>query len=266
MIASPPRPADAGEEVPLVGLRRISRFYRADRPALFDVSFDLFRGEFVYVAGPSGAGKTTLIRLLHLAEIADTGTLVFAGHDVRDLRREAVAVLRRSMGVVFQDFRLIPDLTVEANVGLPLEVRGASSRAIRARVAEVLERVGLGGRGRERACGLSGGEQQRAAIARAVVADPDLLLADEPTGSLDAWSADHIIGLLESLAAAGTTVVLATHDRMLMAAHPHRTIVLDNGRLVGMSSAGGSRRSPPARAAGDQPPDGTQVAARGLAG
>jgi cell division transport system ATP-binding protein len=240
-------PAGAGEEIPRLSLRRVSRFYRSDRPALFDVSFDLFRSEFVFVAGPSGAGKSTLLRLMHLAEIADTGTLLFAGHDVRDLRREAVSVMRRSMGVVFQDFRLIPDLTVEANVGLPLEVRGASTRAIRTSVGEVLERVGLGGRGGEPAGGLSGGEQQRVAVARAVVAQPDLVLADEPTGSLDAWSADHIVELLESLAARGTAVVLATHDRMLMAAHPHRTIVLDGGRLVGMSSPGGSRRAPPAR-------------------
>jgi cell division transport system ATP-binding protein len=247
MTSSPTTPAATGGETPLVSLRRISRFYRPDRPALFDVSFDLFRGEFVFVAGPSGAGKSTLLRLLHLAEIADTGTLLFAGHDVRDLRREAVAVLRRSMGVVFQDFRLIPDLSAEANVGLPLEVRGLSARAIRQRVGEVLERVGLGGRGRERAGGLSGGEQQRVAIARAVVGDPELVLADEPTGSLDAWSADHIVELLQSLSDRGTTVVLATHDRMLMAAHPQRTVVLDGGRLVGMSSRGGSRRSPPAR-------------------
>ncbi|HUT77774.1 MAG TPA: ATP-binding cassette domain-containing protein, partial [Polyangia bacterium] len=170
------------------------------------------------------------------------------GHDVRDLRREAVSVMRRSMGVVFQDFRLIPDLPVEANVGLPLEVRGASARVIRTSVGEVLERVGLGGRGGDLAGGLSGGEQQRVAIARAVVAKPEIVLADEPTGSLDAWSADHIVELLESLVASGTAVVVATHDRMLMAAHPHRTVVLDRGRLVGMSSQGGSRRASPARA------------------
>ncbi len=257
------RPADTGEETPLVSLHRVSRFYRPDRPALFDVSFDLFRGEFVFVAGPSGAGKSTLLRLMHLAEIADTGTLLFAGHDVRDLRREVVAVLRRSMGVVFQDFRLIPDLSVEANVGLPLEVRGASTRTIRARTAEVLDLVGLGGRGREQAGGLSGGEQQRVAVARAIAAEPDIVLADEPTGSLDAWSADHIVELLESLCARGTAVVLATHDRMLMAAHPHRTVVLDRGRLVGMSSKGGSRRSAPARCGTDPAETGSPRIAAG---
>ena len=236
--------------MPIVSLRRVSRFYKPDRPALFDVTFDLHRGEFVYVAGPSGAGKSTLLRLMHLTEMADTGTLLFSGHDVRRLRRSAVSVLRRSTGVVFQDFRLIDELTVEANVALPLEVRGESRRAIAARAAEVLERVGLRGRGKERAGGLSGGEQQRAAIARAIIGEPELILADEPTGSLDAYAADYVLDTLEQLSRRGTTVVLATHDRMLMAARSHRTIVLDGGRLVGMSSGGEGRPASSRRARG----------------
>jgi cell division transport system ATP-binding protein len=216
----------------------VSRFYKPDKPALFDISFDIFPGEFVYIAGPSGAGKTTLMRLMHLAEMPDTGALTFDGHDISSLRRSAVSVLRRSMGVVFQDFKLIDDLSIFANVGLPLEVSGLSISAMRSRVEEVLEQVGMPGRGADLTAFLSGGEQQRVAIARALVGSPSLILADEPTGSLDAYSANFVLDMLEQVSASGTTVVFATHDRMLMAARPHRVIAFEGGRLVGMSSGG----------------------------
>ncbi len=179
-----------------------------------------------------------MLKLLHAAEAADTGAVLYSGHNIAALRRQAVAVLRRSMGVIFQDFLLIPDLTVAANVGLPLEVAGYSRSAIRAEVETVLEEVGLSGCEDELARGLSGGEQQRAAIARALVGRPELILADEPTGSLDAFNADFILDLLEKAQQKGATVVLATHDRMLMAARPHRTIALDKGRIVGISPNG----------------------------
>ena len=224
---------------PLVSLRRVSRFYRPDRPALFDVSLDIWRGEFIYVTGASGAGKSTFLRVLHLAEPPDTGALFVNGHDVADLRRGAVSVLRCSMGVVFQDFRLVDDLSAAGNVALPLEVRGASSAEIERRTEEALERVGMGGRGAEPAGGLSGGEQQRVAIARALVGDPEIILADEPTGSLDAFSANVVLDMLEGVSRRGTTIVLATHDRMLIAARPHRVVALEGGRLIGMSSTGG---------------------------
>jgi cell division transport system ATP-binding protein len=228
----------ADHPLPLVSLRRVSRFYRPDRPALFDVSLDVFRGEFVYVTGASGAGKSTLLRILHLAEPPDTGALFVNGHDVAGLKRSAISVLRCSMGVVFQDFRLVDDLSAACNVALPLEVRGASHAEIERRVEEALERVGMGGRGGELAGGLSGGEQQRVAIARALVGDPEIILADEPTGSLDAFSANVVLDMLEGVSRRGTTIVLATHDRMLIAARPHRIVAFDGGRLIGMSSTG----------------------------
>jgi cell division transport system ATP-binding protein len=222
----------------LISLQRVSRFYRADRSALFDVSFDIYQGEFIYLAGSSGAGKSTLLKVLSALELPDTGSVLFGGVDLSTLTKTAVALLRRSMGIVFQDFRLVPDMTVAANIALPLEVAGATRAATRERVDEVLEKVGLEGRGKERAGDLSGGEQQRCALARALAPSPELILADEPTGNLDAYNADFVLDLLEQAQSEGATVLLATHDRMLMAARPHRTIAIEKGRIVGMSSDG----------------------------
>ena len=226
---------------PLIRLFRVSRFYRPDNPALFDVSFDLEQGDFLYIAGASGAGKSTLLNLLHLGEHPDTGTIQFNGHDVSCLKPSAVSVLRRSMGIIFQDFKLIDDLSVAANIGLALEVVGVSPAFIHERVGEVLEEVGLPGIENELAGTLSGGEQQRVAIARALAPNPQLILADEPTGSLDTYSANFVLDMLESINQRGATVIVATHDRMLMAARPHRTLALENGKLVGFSRKGAFR-------------------------
>jgi len=222
----------------MITLQRVSRFYKPDKPALFDLTLNIDEGEFVYIAGASGAGKSTLLRLLHLDEEPDTGRILFLGHDITRLQGSAISVIRRSMGVVYQDFKLIDDMTVAANIGLPLEVLGFSPRAITARVNEVLEQIGLPGLGGEMAGGLSGGEQQRVAIARALVGNPKLILADEPTGSLDTYSANFVLDMLETVSEAGATVILATHDRLLMAARPHRTVAFEAGRLVGVSSEG----------------------------
>ncbi len=224
--------------MPLIRLHRISRFYRPENPALFDVSFDIEQGDFLYIAGASGAGKSTLLNLLHMGELPDTGTIQFNGHDVSTLKPSAVSVLRRSMGIIFQDFKLIDDLSVAANIGLSLEVVGVSPSFIHQRVGEVLEEVGLPGIENELAGALSGGEQQRVAIARALAPNPQLILADEPTGSLDTYSANFVLDMLESINEAGATVIVATHDRMLMAARPHRTLALENGKLVGFSKKG----------------------------
>ena len=230
---SRPRPP----RVPIVSLSRVSRFYSSDKAAVFDVSIDIYPSEFIYIAGPSGVGKSTLLRLIHVEESPDTGTILFGGHDLNTLKKSAIAVLRRSIGPIFQDFLLVPDMTVTANVCLPLEVAGFSRADMRERSAHFLELVGLAGRGREIAGGLSGGEQQRVAIARALVNNPELILADEPTGSLDAYNADFVLNLLEKTCLTGTTVILATHDRMLMAARPHRTLSLNQGRVIGLSES-----------------------------
>ncbi|MBN2715948.1 MAG: ATP-binding cassette domain-containing protein [Deltaproteobacteria bacterium] len=226
------------DTTPLIKLFRVSKFYKPENPALFDVSFDIDPGDFLYIAGASGAGKSTLLKLLHLGEQPDTGTIQFNGHDVSSLKPSAISVLRRSMGIIFQDFKLIDDLSVAANIGLSLEVIGVSPAFIHQRVGEVLEEVGLPGIEDEMAGSLSGGEQQRVAIARALAPNPQLILADEPTGSLDTYSANFVLDMLESINERGATVIVATHDRMLMAARPHRTLALENGKLVGFSRKG----------------------------
>jgi cell division transport system ATP-binding protein len=196
------------------------------------VSFDVAAGEFLYVTGPSGAGKSTLLKLLYRAEAPDSGEVSFCGRDLTRLRRESVPFLRRNIGVVFQDFRLLQDKTAHENVAIALEVLGKRPREIRARVDYVLERVGLKKKALERVRNLSGGEQQRVAVARAVIAEPALVLADEPTGNLDALRATEVMSLLDMVNRRGTAVIVATHDHMLMAARPRRTVALLNGTVV----------------------------------
>lgn len=223
---------------PFIRFFRVSKFYRPENPSLFDASFDIDSGEFLYIAGASGAGKSTLLNLIHLSEHYDTGSIQFNGHDVSNLKPSAVSVLRRSMGIIFQDFKLIDDLSVAANIGLALEVVGVSPAFIHQRVSQVLEEVGLPGIEQELTGALSGGEQQRVAIARALAPNPQLILADEPTGSLDTYSANFVLDMLESINERGATVIVATHDRMLMAARPHRTLALENGKIVGLTKKG----------------------------
>src|SRR5512137_534707 len=208
----------------MIHLFHVHKQYGNEAPALSDVSLEVRKGEFVFLTGPSGAGKSTLLKLVFCAEPATGGQLLVFGKNVSKLRSSAVPYLRRNIGVVFQDFKLLPDRTVAENVAFPLEVRGLQAREVRRKVVAMLRSVGLDHKLQKFPLALSGGEQQRVAVARALVNDPALLLADEPTGNLDPERTLEVMDLLEGANARGTTVVVATHDRALLARYKKRVI------------------------------------------
>jgi len=217
---------------PILVFEDVYKSYREGTPVLRGMTLAIERGEFAFITGPSGSGKSTLLRLLYRAETVDDGRILFLGRDVARLREGAVPFLRRNLGIVFQDFKLVASWSVYENVAVALEVLGLPQRLVRARVGEALERVGLSGRGEDPAGVLSGGEQQRVAVARAIVGEPALILADEPTGNLDPQLAIDILGLFEEIHESGTTVLFATHDRTLLEVRPRRVIVLDEGKAI----------------------------------
>lgn len=215
----------------MIRLYHLTKTY-GDRDALHDVSLHIEKGEFVYVTGPSGAGKSTLLKLLYGAERPTEGKLLVGGVDISKLPRPRVPLLRRNMGVVFQDFKLLPMRSVGENVAMALEVIGSPKEQIRRRIPAVLNIVGLKGREDALPTQLSGGEQQRVAIARSIVNDPALLLADEPTGNLDGAMAVEVMEILQAINLRGTTVLVATHDVGLMERFPYRRIRFEDGRLT----------------------------------
>ena len=216
----------------MIQMYHVDMRYPGETFGLRDVSLSVERGEFVFLTGPSGAGKTTLLRLLFGAEHPSRGQIVVAGRNVSRLSSASIPELRRQIGVIFQDFKLLPERTVFENVGITLEIAGLPRRELRARTWSMLRRLGLGHRLDNRPRALSGGEQQRVAIARALVNDPPLLLADEPTGNLDPDLALDIMDIIADAHARGTTVIVATHDPSLLERYPHRRLVLESGRLV----------------------------------
>ncbi|MEP6981287.1 MAG: cell division ATP-binding protein FtsE [Nakamurella sp.] len=223
----------------MIHMSQISKTYKTStRPALDDVTVDVEKGEFVFLIGPSGSGKSTFLRLLLSEEKPNAGEIRVAGSDLLKLRRSKVPAHRRSLGCVFQDFRLLPNKTVESNIGFALEVIGKPRPHIRKVVPEVLELVGLEGKAKRFPHELSGGEQQRVAIARAFVNRPLLLLADEPTGNLDPDTSSDIMLLLERINRTGTTVLMATHDNHIVDAMRRRVIELQSGKVVRDESRG----------------------------
>jgi cell division transport system ATP-binding protein len=216
-----------------IGLSYIHTSGRQGPEVLHDLSFTLPDGVFRWLLGASGAGKTSVLRLLYLDVRPTRGRLDLLGTDVASARRGALPRLRRRIGVVFQDFRLLSHLSAFDNVALPLRLAGRPEGQIRADVTEMLRWVGLGSKLGTRPLALSGGEQQRVAIARAVIARPSLLLADEPTGNLDDNQAERLMALFKELNRLGTTVVVATHNDGLVARHNAPALRLENGRLVG---------------------------------
>src|SRR5881409_354570 len=201
-------------------------------PALTDVSFRVAKGEFVTLHGASGAGKTTLLRLLYREELPTEGEIEVLDYDVPALRVREVAELRRSIGVVFQDAKLLPGRTVYENVAFVLRVLGTPRSQITPRVFDALRAVGLSARAQSYPAQLSQGEAQRASLARAIVRKPAVLIADEPTGNLDDGMAAEVVSVIKDIWAGGTTVILATHQSRLAAAMRRRTLVLEGGRLV----------------------------------
>jgi cell division transport system ATP-binding protein len=219
----------------MIELRHVAKVYKvgsARIPSLTDVSFRVEAGEFVVLHGPSGAGKTTLLRLLYRATTPTEGDVEVLGESLHDLRRGEIAALRQSIGVVFQDAKLLQARTVFENIAFVLRVLGTPRREVRAGVIEALRTVGLGARAQSYPSQLSQGEAQRAALARAIVRKPILLLADEPTGNLDDDMAEEVLGVIRDIWACGTTVLLATHQARLVAQLRRRTLRLQGGRLV----------------------------------
>jgi cell division transport system ATP-binding protein len=217
----------------MIRFENVTKTYRrSSQPALHGISLEVERGEFVFVVGQSGSGKSTLLRLILCEEAASSGNVLVAGRELATLPRRKVPALRREIGTVFQDFRLLPNKDVFQNVAFALQVLGKSRHAIRAVVPETLEMVGLAGKERRLPHQLSGGEQQRVAIARAFVNKPPILLADEPTGNLDPTTSLDIVRLLDRINRTGTTIVMATHDNGIVDQLRKRVVELDEGELV----------------------------------
>ena len=216
----------------LIRISDVQKTYKTGTVALYDFNLSISKGEFVFVIGASGSGKSTLIKMLYREEKPDKGSIILGGINVAKLKNRKVYILRRKLGVVFQDFKLLPKLTVYENVAFAMEVFSYDKKQIHKRVMEVLDLVGLKNKVRQYPDQLSGGEQQRVVIARAIVNKPKLLICDEPTGNLDPNTSMEIMKVLESINEMGTTIVMATHDLEIVKKMNKRVIVIEEGRLV----------------------------------
>jgi cell division transport system ATP-binding protein len=216
----------------MISFENVTKGYKGGTVAIRDMSLEIDKGEFVFLVGSSGSGKTTFIRLLLREEIPNHGRILVAGRDIANLSQWRIPYLRRNIGCVFQDFRLLPNKTVFENVAFALEVIGRPKHVVAAQVPQVLDLVGLSKKRESLPGELSGGEQQRVAVARAFVNRPLILLADEPTGNLDPATSQGIMRLLERINKTGTTVVIATHDAGIVDQMRRRVVELDHGTLV----------------------------------
>lgn len=211
---------------------QVTKVYPNDVVALSRVDLTIQKGEFVFIVGPSGAGKTTLTRLIYREELPTSGSVIVGGEDVTELHPADVPYLRRNIGVVFQDFKLLPDRTVYDNIAFALEVTSSPRRDIRRRVPWAIEAVGLKGKETAMPGELSGGEQQRTALARAIVNKPAVLIADEPTGNLDPSTSWGIVRLMEEINRWGTTVVMATHAQNIVNSLQKRVVAVSGGKII----------------------------------
>jgi cell division transport system ATP-binding protein len=241
----------------VIKLTAVYKEYPRSGPALRDVSFHVPKGELVFLTGHSGAGKSTVLRLIMMAETPSAGEVRVSGFSSKLIRRREIPLLRRKLGVVFQDFRLLRDRTAEENVAFALEVTGVKRAAIPQRVSRVLTQVGLAHKAQAYPDELSGGERQRVAVARALANEPLVLLADEPTGNLDEWAARGVFDLFREINAMGMTVLMATHDLDLVRAHPqYRVIELAQGQVVYDSSGAATAAAAPAARPAPPPAEG----------
>ncbi len=216
----------------LVSYKNVTKVYNDSCLVLDDISFDVVENEFVSLVGKSGVGKTTILKMLFADEKPTKGKVLFDGNDIAEMKVDEVSMLRRQVGIVFQDFKLLPKLTAFENVAFALEVAGYSDEKIKEEVPEVLRLVGLSDRGDNFPHQLSVGEKQRVSIARAIIQKPDLLIADEPTGNLDPINTWEIIRLLLKINELGTAIILSTHDKEIVNTLGRRVITLENGRIV----------------------------------
>ncbi|WP_018659333.1 cell division ATP-binding protein FtsE [Allofustis seminis] len=223
----------------MIKMKDVVKVYDNGITAVNGISVHIEQGEFVYVVGPSGAGKSTFIKMMYREEIPSSGKIEVTGYDVPQLKHNEIPYLRRQVGVVFQDFKLLPNLTVYENIAYAMEVLEKSPKQIQNRVMEVLSLVGLKHKARMKPAELSGGEQQRVSIARAIANMPRVLIADEPTGNLDPETSWEIMELLEQINAQGTTIIMATHNKSIVNEMRHRVIVIENGRISRDDKEGG---------------------------
>ena len=216
----------------LIRIKDVTKTYKNGVTALYNISLDIEKGEFVFVIGATGCGKSTLIKTMYREERPTSGTITVGGLDVTKLRNSKVYKIRRKIGVVFQDYKLLPKLTVYENVAFALEIFGLPKDEVHNKVMKVLDLVGLKNKAKHMPTELSGGEQQRVAIARAIVNGPKLLICDEPTGNLDEKTSMEIMKVLNEINRLGTTIIMVTHDRGIVRKMKKRVVLLDSGRIV----------------------------------